>query len=63
MNKPTNFKKHLQALPGMGMTGIVLGVLLLASTFVFNLKSNTLLFAGLLFIVLGTAGYVYSLKK
>ena len=61
--KKNNLKNHLSALPSMGMAFIVLGVLLLASSFVFSVKSNILLFAGLFFIVAGTAGYVYSLKK
>ena len=47
----------------MGMTFIVLGVLLLAASFAFAIKSNIMLFAGLFFILAGVAGFVYSLKK
>ncbi len=60
---PAKLKKQLRAIPSLGMTFIVLGVLMLASSYVFSVKSNILLFAGLFFIVAGTAGYVYSLKK
>ena len=56
-------KKSLHTLPSMGMTFIVLGVLLLAASFAFAIKSNTMLFAGLFFILAGVAGFVYSLKK
>lgn len=56
-------KKSLQTLPSMGMTFIVLGVLLLAASFAFAIKSNIMLFAGLFFILAGVAGFVYSLKK
>ena len=56
-------KKSLHALPSMGMTFIVLGVLLLAASFAFAIKSNIMLFAGLFFILAGVAGFVYSLKK
>ena len=56
-------KKSLHALPSMGMTFIVLGVLLLAASFAFAIKSNIMLFAGLFFILAGIAGFVYSLKK
>ena len=56
-------KKSLHTLPSMGMTFIVLGVLLLAASFVFSMKSNIMLFAGLFFVLAGVAGFVYSLKK
>lgn len=56
-------KKSLQTLPSMVMTFIVLGVLLLAASFAFAIKSNIMLFAGLFFILAGVAGFVYSLKK
>ena len=56
-------KKPLHTLPSMGMTFIVLGVLLLAASFAFAIKSNIMLFAGLFFILAGVAGFVYSLKK
>lgn len=56
-------KKSLHALPSMGMTFIVLGVLLLAASFAFAIKNNIMLFAGLVFILAGIAGFVYSLKK
>ena len=56
-------KKSLHALPSMGMTFIVLGVLLLAASFAFAIKNNIMLFAGLFFILAGIAGFVYSLKK
>lgn len=56
-------KKSLHTLPSMSMTFIVLGVLLLAASFAFAIKSNIMLFAGLFFILAGVAGFVYSLKK
>lgn len=56
-------KKSLKTLPSMGMTFIVLGVLLLAASFAFAIKSNIMLVAGLFFILAGVAGFVYSLKK
>ena len=56
-------KKSLHTLPSMGMTFIVLGVLLLAASFTFAIKSNIMLFAGLFFILAGVGGFVYSLKK
>ncbi len=56
-------KKSLHALPSMGMTFIVLGVLLLAASFAFAIKNNIMLFAGLFFILAGITGFVYSLKK
>ena len=61
--KKYHFKQLLPALLSMGMTFIVLGVLMLASSYIWNIKNNILLFAGLLFIVLGTIGYVYSIKQ
>lgn len=56
-------KSTLQALPSTGIAFIVLGVLLLAASFALSQKSNILLFAGLVFIVGGGFGYIYSLKK
>ena len=56
-------KKSLHTLPSMGMPFIVLGVLLLAASFAFAIKSNIMLFAGLFFILAGVAGFVYSLKR
>ena len=56
-------KSSLQALPSMGIAFVVLGVVVLASSFAFSIKSNFLLLTGLFFIVAGTVGYVYSLKK
>jgi len=61
--KINKIKQLLPALLSMGMTFIVLGVLMLAASFVFGIKNNILLFAGLFFIVAGTAGYVYSLRQ
>ena len=61
--KKNHFKQLLPALLSMDMTFIVLGVLMLASSYIWNIKNNILLFAGLLFIVLGTIGYVYSIKQ
>jgi len=55
--------QSLRALPSMGMAFIVLGVLLMAASFVFSVKGNIMLFAGLFFILAGIAGFVYSLKK
>ncbi len=42
---------------------IVAGVLVFAASFVLHTKSNILLFAGLLCIVVGTAGYVWALRQ
>ena len=56
-------KSSLQAIPSMGITFIVLGVIVLAASFAFHVKGNFLLFAGLFLIVAGVAGYVYSIKK
>ena len=61
MNK--KFKDSLRMIPSMGMTFIVLGVLLLAASFAFSVKGNVLLFAGLFFVLMGIAGFVYSIKK
>ena len=61
--KINKIKQLLPALLSMGMTFILRVVLMLAASFVFCIKNNILLFAGLFFIVAGTAGYVYSLKQ
>ena len=61
MNK--KLKDSLRVIPSMGITFIVLGVLLLAASFAFSMKSNIMLFAGLFFVLAGVAGFVYSLKK
>lgn len=61
MNK--KLTQSLRAIPSMGMAFIVLGVLLLAASFVFNIKGNLMLFTGLFFILAGIAGFVYSLKR
>lgn len=53
----------IQALPSMGIAFIVLGVILLTASFAFALQSNTLLYIGLILIVAGSCGYIYSLKK
>lgn len=50
-------------LPSMGMAFIVLGVLLMVASFAFSIQGNSVLFAGLFFILAGVAGFVYSLKK
>ena len=63
MKKTDKLKNSLRALPSMGMAFIVLGVLLMAASFVFSVKGNIMLFAGLFFILAGIAGFVYSLKK
>ncbi len=62
MNK-SMLKQSFHALLSMGITFIVLGVLMLAVSFVLGIKNNILLFAGLFFIVAGTAGYIFSIKK
>ena len=62
MNK-NRIKKQISALASMGMTAVVLGVILLTTSFAFNIKNNILLFAGLIFVIVGTIGYVYSLKQ
>ena len=56
-------QKGIQALPSMGVAFIVLGVIILAASFAFSLRNNFLLFAGLLMIVAGGIGYVYTIKK
>ncbi len=61
--KNNKLKLSLHALLSMGIAFVVLGILLLAVSFVMDIKSNILLFAGLFFIIAGTAGYVFSLKK
>jgi len=61
MNK--KLKDSLHLIPSMGMTFIVLGVLLLASSFTFSIKGNWMLFVGLFFILMGVSGFIYSLKK
>lgn len=61
--KNDKLKQSFHALLSMGITFIVLGVLMLTASFVLGVKSNILLFAGLFFIVAGTAGYIFSLKK
>ena len=61
MNK--KLKKSLQGLPSMGLAFVVLGVVILAVSFVLNLKNNALLLGGLFFVVAGAAGYVYSLRQ
>lgn len=50
-------------LPSIGMAFIVLGVLLMVASFAFSIQGNSVLFAGLFFILAGVAGFVYSLKK
>ncbi len=42
---------------------IIAGVLLFVVSFAWQLKSNTLLYCGLLCVTAGTAGYVYSLRQ
>ena len=49
----------LQTLPSMGMAFIVLGVLLMVASFAFSIPGNSVLFAGLFFILAGVAGFVY----
>ncbi len=56
-------KKSFRALPSMGMTFIVLGVLLLAASFAMGIKDNLPLFAGIFLILAGIAGFVYSMKR
>ena len=41
----------LHTLPSMGMAFIVLGVLLMVASFAFSIKGNSVLFAGLFFIL------------
>ena len=61
MNK--RLSHSLRALPSMGMAFIVLGVLLMAASFLFSVKGNLMLFAGLFFILAGIVGFVFSLKR
>lgn len=53
--------KHLT--PTLGISFVVLGVALLAFSFMADVSTNTLLYIGLLLIVAGIAGYVYGLKQ
>ncbi len=54
-------KRHITSTTGIAF--VVLGVLLLVFSFVASLTSNTILFVGLLFVVLGIAAYVYGIKR
>lgn len=60
---PKRVKDTLRAIPSMGITFVVLGVILLATSFVISQSNNTLLFAGFFLIVAGSCGYIYSIKK
>lgn len=61
--KNQKLKNSLHALPTMGMAFIVLGVLLLAASFAMNIKSNSMLYAGLFFILAGVVGYINTIIK
>ena len=61
--KNQKLKNSFRALPTMGMAFIVLGVLLLTASFAMNIKNNSMLYAGLFFILAGVAGYIYTIKK
>lgn len=61
--KNQKLKNSLRALPTMGMAFIVLGVLLLAANFAMNIKSNSMLYTGLFFILAGVAGYINTIIK
>lgn len=63
MRKKNHLKQYLSAIPSLGITFIIIGTLLLAASFALSLKNNTLLFAGLFFIIGGTIGFVYTLKQ
>ena len=56
-------KNVLQTVAASGITMIVLGVVILASCFIFNFESNLPLLAGLFLIIAGCAGFVDSIKK
>ena len=56
-------KNVLPTVAASGITMIVLGVVILASCFIFNFESNLPLLAGLFLIIAGCAGFVYSIKK
>ena len=45
----------LHTLPSMGMAFIVLGVLLMVASFAFSIQGNSVLFAGLFFILAGAS--------
>ena len=61
--KNQKLKNLFRAFPTMGMAFIVLGVLLLAASFAMNIKSNSMLYAGLFFILAGVAGYINTIIK
>lgn len=62
--KNQKLKNSLHALPTMGMAFIVLGVLLLAASFAMNIKSNSMLYAGLFFYPSWCSGiYQYDNKR
>ncbi len=52
-------KKHANT---AAMVCIVAGVLLFTASFALQVKNNILLFAGLLCVVAGTAGYAWSIR-
>lgn len=63
LKKDQKVVSFTRMLPSMGLTFIVIGVLIFASTMIWSLKNNILLFTGLFFVIAGIAGYVYSLKQ
>lgn len=63
LKKDKKVASFARMLPSMGLTFIVIGVLIFASTMIWSLKNNILLFTGLFFVIAGIAGYVYSLKQ
>ena len=58
---PTPLFKYVTVTAGICM--VVLGVLLLAFSFVAQISTNILLYAGLLFVIAGIAGYIYGFKQ
>ena len=56
----TPVTKHIN--DSVGIAFVVLGVILLAFSFIAHITTNILLYLGLLLIIIGIAGYIYGLK-
>lgn len=53
----------LHTLPSMGMAFIVLGVLLMVASFAFSIQGNSVLFAGLFFILASSRICIFIKKR